>query len=626
MTTTKRPSYDTDWKQKYAGMIATADEAVRRLRPGQRVFIGTGCAVPTTLVSALTRRGAELTDTEIVHLLTFGEAPYTTQEMQQYFRVNSFFISHNVRDVIQKGLGDYTPIHLSDIPRLFNSGQLPLDVALIHVTPPDASGMCSLGVSVDIVKSAAENASLVIAEVNPNMPRTLGNSSLHVYDIDLLVPVETPLIEVSQLEPSGEARQIAEHLAALVEDGSTVEFGIGRIPQALMKLLTHKRDLGIHTEMLTDGIVDLVESGAVTGARKKIDHGKIAASFCLGSRKLYDYIDGNPLFSFHPTEYINDPSIISQQPKMVAINTALEIDLTGQVCADSLGEKFYSGVGGQVDFNRGAGKAPGGRAIIALPSTAQGGKASRIVTHLTEGAGVVTTRAGVHYVVTEHGVAYLHGKSVQERALALISIAAPQFRAQLLREAIHSKFLPSDLLDKESKLTGGSRELRTTMLLNDGTQLFFRAIHPTDEPRMRTLFYTLSQETIYYRYMQHMQAIPRKEILDMTYIDPRTEVAILATVPEAYGEDVVAIGRYYLDQKTNRAEVAFVVQDKWQRKGIGTFMLNHLIKIARRSGISGFTAEVLRTNRPMQAVFNRANCKVRSKLQDDVYHYDLNFE
>jgi len=626
MSATKQPSYDPDWKQKYASMITTAEEAVKKLRPGHRVFIGTGCAVPTTLVNAFTRRGPELTDTEVVHLLTFGEAPYTTQEMQRYFRVNSFFISHNVREVIQQGLGDYTPIHLSDIPRLFKSGRLPLDAALIQVTPPDLNGMCSLGVSVDIVKSAAENASLVIAEVNPNMPRTLGNSFLHVYDMDLLVPVETPVIEIAPLEPTEETRQIAEHIAALIEDGSTIEFGIGRIPQALMKLLTHKRDLGIHTEMLTDGIVDLIESGAVTGARKKIDRGKIVASFCLGTRRLYDYIDGNPMFAFHPTEYVNDPTIISQQPKMVAINTALEIDLTGQVCADSLGEKFYSGVGGQVDFNRGAGKSSGGRAIIALPSTAHNGTVSRIVTRLTPGAGVVTTRAGVHYVVTEHGVAYLHGKSVQERALALISIADPKFRGQLLREAIQSKYLPADLLDKENKLAGGPRELRTTMLLNDGTQIYFRPIHPTDEPRMRTLFYNLSQETIYYRFMQHIQTIPRKQILDMTYIDPRTEVAIVATVPEAYGEDIIAVGRYYLDVKTNRAEVAFVVQDKWQRKGIGTFMLNHLIKIARRNGISGFTAEVLRANRAMQTVFNRANCKVRSQLLDDVYHYELTFE
>jgi acyl-CoA hydrolase/GNAT superfamily N-acetyltransferase len=623
---TKPLSFDPNWKQKYANMIATAEEAVSKVRPGQRVFVGTGCAAPMTLVHALTHRGPQLPDTEIIHLLTFGEAPYADPEMRQYFRVNSLFISRNVREVIQEGFGDYTPIHLSDIPRLFNSGQLPLDVALVQVTPPDEHGMCSLGVSVDIVKSATENASLVIAEVNPNMPRTLGNSHLHIYDFDVLVPVATPVSEVVYAEESAEARQIAEHLAGLIEDGSTIEFGIGRIPQALMGLLTHKKNLGIHTEMLTDGIVDLVQSGAVTGERKKVDHGKVVASFCLGTRKLYDFIDNNPLFAFHPTEYVNDPFVISQQPKMVAINTALEIDLTGQVCADSLGEKFYSGVGGQVDFNRGAGKADGGRAIIALPSTARDGTVSRIATHLTEGAGVVTTRAGVHYVVTEYGVAYLHGKSIKERALALLSIAHPKFRPQLLREAIDSKFLPADLLDKETKLVAGSRDLHTTMLLKDGTQLYYRPIHPTDEPRMRQLFYNLSQETIYYRFMQHMTTIPRKQILDMTYVDPRTEVAIVATVPEAYGEDIVAVGRYYLDPKTNRAEVAFVVADKWQRKGIGTYMLNHLVKIARRSGISGFTAEVLRTNRPMQAVFNRANCKMKSQLLADVYHYDLLFE
>ncbi len=623
---TKKPSFDIEWQNKYASMIATAEEAARKLRPGQRVFIGTGVAEPRSLVQAMTARAKELSDTEIIHMLTFGDAPYATPEMAQFFRVNSLFIGKNVRDAIQAGLGDYTPIYLSDIPRLFNSGSLPIDAALIQVTPPDEHGMCSLGVSVDIVKSAAENASLVIAEVNPNMPRTKGNSLIHVYDIDVLVPVNTPIPEVSFAEETPEAGQIAEHIAGLVEDGSTLEFGIGGIPQALAPKLRDKKNLGIHTELLTDGIVDLIEAGAVTGARKKVDAGKIVASFALGSKRLYDCIDNNPMFAFHPTEYVNDALLISQQPKMVAINTALEIDLTGQVCADSIGKRFFSGVGGQVDFNLGAGRSAGGRAIIALPSTADDGNISRIVCHLTEGAGVVSTRASVHYVVTEYGVAYLHGKSIKERALALITVAHPKFRAKLLRDAIDSKFLPVDLLDQETKLVAGPSELRTAMLLNDGSQIKFRAIHPTDEPRMRTLFYNLSQETIYYRFMQHMQAIPRKQVLEMTYIDPRTEVAIIATVPEAYGDDIIAVGRYYLDPKTNRAEVAFVVQDHWQRRGIGTFMLNHLIKIARRSGISGFTAEVLRANRAMQAVFNKANCQVNSQLQGDVYHYELSFE
>jgi RimJ/RimL family protein N-acetyltransferase len=410
-----------------------------------------------------------------------------------------------------------------------------------------------------------------------------------------------------------------------VENGSTIEVGIGRIPHALLGFLEDKKDLGIHTEMITDGIVDLVEAGVVTGSRKTLDRGKIVASFCLGSRKLYDYIDDNPVFAFHPTEYVNDPFIISQHHKMVAINVALEIDLTGQVCADSLGTKFFSGVGGQVDFNRGAARAHGGKAIIALPSTAKSGKVSRIVTHLSPGAGVVTTRADVHYVVTEYGAAFLHGKSVQERALALISIAHPDFRGELLRQAIEAKYLSPDFADIEGKIVVGPKELRTTMLLGDGTQIGFRPIHPTDEPRMRSLFYELSQQTIYYRFMSDLKRIPRKQIQDFVYIDHRNDIAIVGTVPEAAGERIIAIGRYYLDPTTNLAEVAFVVHDEWQGRGIGTFLFGHLMKIARRNGIRGFTAEVLAQNKAMQAVFDRSGCKTRTRLAEGVYSYAMEF-
>ncbi|MCS7336749.1 MAG: GNAT family N-acetyltransferase [Verrucomicrobiae bacterium] len=619
-------TYDPNWQEKYKSMIATADEAVKRIQPGQRIFIGTGAAEPLELVQALTRRAPELPDTEIVHLLTFGEAPYAHRELTQYFRVNSFFIAENVRGIIQEGLGDYTPIHLSDIPRLFDSGRLPLDVALIQVTPPDARGMCSLGVSVDIVKSATANAGLVIAQVNPNMPRTFGDSLVHVYDIDVLVPSTQPIIEVRPPEADDVTRQIAEHVAALIEDGSTLEFGIGRIPQALMGFLRDKKDLGIHTEMISDGIIELVEAGVVTGARKTLDRGKIVTSFCLGTKRLYDYVNNNPLFAFHPTEYVNDPAVITKQHKMVAINTALEIDLTGQVCSDSLGTKFFSGVGGQVDFNRGAAKAPGGKAIIALPSTAKGGTVSRIVTRLSPGAGVVVTRAGVHYVVTEYGVAYLHGKSIQERALALITIAHPKFRAQLLREAIEAKYLSASMADKEGKIMVGPKEFRATYLMPDGTQIVFRPIHPTDEPLMRELFYALSQQTIYYRFMSNIRVVPRRQIQDFVYIDHRNEVALVGTIPAAHGEDIIALGNYYLDPKTNRAEVAFVVHDKWQRKGIGTFLLQQLIRIARRNGIRGFTAEVLAENKGMQAVFAKSNCKISTRFDGRVYSYILDFE
>ena len=616
---------DANWQTKYRDMIRTPQAAVAEIHPGKRVFIGTGCAQPTELVKALVARGAEIPDTEIVHLLTLGEAPYARAELARYFRINSFFIAENVRGMIQEGLGDYTPIFLSDIPRLFSSGQLPLDVALIQVTPPDERGMCSLGVSVDIVKSAAENAGLVIAQVNPRMPRTLGNSFLHVHDLDVLVPTDAPILEVSGPEPDETTRKIGEFIAALIDDGSTVEFGIGRIPQSIVEFLKDRRDLGIHTEMFTDAIIELIESGAVTGRYKSLDRNRVVASFCMGTQRLYDYIHNNPVFAFHPTEYVNDPLVISRQHKMVAINVALEVDLTGQVCADSLGSRFYSGIGGQVDFNRGASRAPGGRAIIALPSTARGGSVSRIVTRLSAGAGVVTTRGDVQYVATEFGVAYLHGKCVQERAIALISIAHPDFREQLLREAIEAKYVRSEMHDVEGKIRVGRADQKTTLLLDDGTQIAFRHVHPTDLPRMKDLLYALSQQTVYYRFMSPQKQFTQRQIQEFVYVDHRTEVAVVGTMPAAHGEEIIAVGCYYLNPKTNRAEVAFVVRDQWHNRGIGSFLLSYLASLAKGYGISGFTAEVLRANKPMQAVLNRSDAKVSNKLSGDVYSYRLDF-
>jgi RimJ/RimL family protein N-acetyltransferase/acyl CoA:acetate/3-ketoacid CoA transferase beta subunit len=438
-----------------------------------------------------------------------------------------------------------------------------------------------------------------------------------------LVPTDEPILEVTYVDDTEEAIQIAQFIAALVEDGSTVELGIGLIPHALMTFLRDKKDLGIHTEMLTDGIIDLIESGAINGSRKTIDRGKVVASFCLGTRRLYDYLNDNPLFSFRPTEYVNDPFIISRHEKMVAVNSALEVDLSGQVCADSLGARFFSGVGGQVDFNRGAARSHGGKAIIALPSTTTDGTATRIVTHLSAGAGVVTTRADVHYVVTEYGVAYLHGKSVQERAIALISIAHPDYRAQLVHEAIEARYLSADYASVEGKVLVGPRELSTTHLLTDGTRINVRPIHPTDEPRMRHLFYALSQQTLYYRFMSAVTHLPRRQVKDFIYIDHRSEIAIVATVPEAHGDEIVGVGRYYLDPNTNLAEVAFVVHDEWQHRGLGSFLFSYLDTFARRNGIRGFTAEVLLENKAMQKVFNRSNCRVRSMLRNNVYSYEM---
>ncbi|HUW61580.1 MAG TPA: GNAT family N-acetyltransferase [Candidatus Bathyarchaeia archaeon] len=620
----RKISYNPDWQKAHADQVVNADQALSHVKPGQRVFIGTGCGQPNELVRALAARSSQLADVQVVHLLTLGEAPYADKELSQHFVVNSFFIAENVRSVIQEGVGDYTPIFLSEIPRLFTTGQLPIDAALIQVTPPDDKGRCSLGISVDIVKSAAANAKLVIAEVNPQMPRTLGDSFIHVNDIDFLVPVDQPLIEVKWAEVTDVTRRIGEYVAALVEDGSTIELGIGRVPHAVLESLKEKKHLGIHTEMFTDALMDLVETGVIDGSLKSVDKGEIVASFCMGTKKLYDYIDNNPMFAFHPTEYVNDPFVISRQHKMVAVNVALEVDLTGQVCADSLGTKFYSGIGGQVDFNRGAARSEDGKAIIALPSTARNETISRIVAFLTPGAGVVTTRGDVHYVVTEYGTAYLHGKSVQERALALISVAHPKFREDLLKEAVKAKYVRAEMAEVDEFVVG-PQELKTSYLIDDGTLVSFRPIHPTDEPRIRDLFYGVSAETLFYRFMSRMKWISREQVQNFVYIDHRTEVAIVGTLPEAFGEDIIAVGRYYLDPHTNRAEVAFIVDDAWQNRGIGSFLLKHLITIAKRNGIAGFTAEVLRDNRAMQTVFQKSGCKVRSQVKEDIYVYEMDF-
>jgi acyl-CoA hydrolase/GNAT superfamily N-acetyltransferase len=638
MNDKRKPDYEADWKEKYSNMIAAAETAVAKIRPGQTVFIGSGGAQPLHLVRALVARHKNLADTQVLSSLTLGEAPYAFKELADYFSVNTFFISANVRGMIQEGYGDYTPLSLSDIPHLFTSGELPIDVALIQVTPPDKQGRCSLGISVDVVKSAAANAGLVIAQVNPQMPWTLGDSFVSIYDLDILVPVDEPLIETTYAgfiddvqtgafaeDARSITQAIGENIASLVEDGSTLELGIGRIPHAVAMFLQEKKDLGIHTEVITEAVIRLIEAGVVTGSQKSTDRGKIVTSFAIGTKELYDYVDNNPLFSFNPTEYVNDPFVIGQQNKMVAINTALEVDLTGQVCADSLGTKFYSGIGGQADFNQGAGRSPDGHAIIALPSTAEGGKVSRIVATLKPGAGVVTTRGAVHYVVTEHGIAYLHGKSVQQRAMALITIAHPDFREELLSKAIEYKWVRPEMADVEGRFFVGPKEVRTTMVLDDGTLISFRAMNPTDEPATRDLFYSLSQEARYYRYMSHMERIPRKQLQNFVYVDHRNDVAIVGTVPEAHGEEIIAIGRYYLDQKTNRAEVAFVVRDDWQKQGIGSFIMKHLANIAKRNGIAGFTAEVMRDNKAMQAVINHSGMKVTSKLNEGVFHFEMDF-
>lgn len=624
--------FDNNWQDRYRVMINSPRKALRRVRSGQRVFIGTGCGEPTVLVETLTTRAQELADVEIVQLFTKGDASYARREYADSFRLNSFFIGQNVRPMIQEGLGSYTPMLLSDIPHLFNSGQLPLDVALIQVSPPDERGMVSLGISVDIVKSAIENASLIIAQVNPRMPRTLCDSLVSVYDLDILVPVDVPILEREDEPIHPTSREIGKRVAALIPNGATIEFGFGRIdgygriPHATIPFLHDKKDLGIHSEMITDAIIELIESGAVTGARKASDRGRIVTSFCLGTRKLYDYIDNNPLFCFRPTEYVNNSEVISSQTRMVAINPAREIDLTGQVSTDSQQGSLYSGIGGMIDFNRGAAHAKNGRSIITLPSTDPEGTRSNIVPHLSTGAGVVVTRGDVYYVVTEYGVAYLYGKSIQERVMSLIAIAHPDFREQLFRDAIEAHYIRPELAEVGGRFIMPTDEtMRTTMLLNDGTEIQLRAVQPTDEAGMRDLMYDLSKETVYYRFMSRQSTFSHKQIQDFVYVDHRQEVTIVATVPEAHGEIIIGVGRYFLDEKTNRAEVAFVVRDTWQNRGIGSFLYRHLAELAKRNGIGGFTANVLRENQRMQTIFNHSGHKVTACLEEGVYSFTIDF-
>ncbi|WP_061249582.1 acetyl-CoA hydrolase/transferase family protein [Leptospira alstonii] len=413
----------------------SADTALSSVKSGQRVFVHSVAAAPTLLIDALTARADELTDVEMVHLHTEGKAPYAEPGMEGKFFTNALFVAANTRKAVEEGRGDYIPIFLSECPSLFRNGILPLDVALIQVSPPDKHGFCSLGVSVDISKAAVETAKIVIAQVNANMPRTHGDGIIHVNKIHSLVEGNLPLYEHVSERPSDVELAIGKNVASLVEDGATLQMGIGAIPNAVLTCLTSHKDLGIHTEMFSDGVMELVQKGIINGIRKKKHPGKIVSGFVMGTAKLYDFIDDNPEVAMLDIGYINDPHVIRKNPKVTAINSAVEVDLTGQVCADSIGTRQYSGVGGQMDFIRGASLSDGGKPIIALPSTTSKGE-SRIVSLLKPGANVVTTRAHVHFVVTEFGFADLYGKNLRQRAKALIAIAHPRHREKLEQEAL----------------------------------------------------------------------------------------------------------------------------------------------------------------------------------------------
>ena len=613
------------WRDRYADKIVTAGEAVACVKHGQRVFIGSGAGEPQALVEALSAR-EDLSDTEIIHILTLGVATYAEPRFGNSFRHNAYFIGPNVREAVAQGRADYTPIFLSEIPALFRTGRVVIDVALVQVSPPDAHGYCSYGVSTDIVKSAAESARMVIAEVNEQTPRALGDCFIHVRDIDLLVSSDVPVLEAVQGEPDELAKRIARHIANLIEDGATLQLGIGTIPDAVLHFLGDFKNLGIHTEMFSDGIIPLIEKGVITNSEKTLHRGKIVASFVMGSRKLYDFIDNNPLVEFHPTEYTNDPFIIAQNDKMISINSAIEVDLSGQVCSDSLGTMFYSGIGGQVDFVRGASRSKGGKPIIALPSTAGTEAFSRIVPTLKPGAGVVTSRGDVHYVVTEYGAVYLHGKSIRERAMALIQIAHPKFRPWLLAEAKARHLVYSDQIELPVMTPVYPDDLERWVDLRDESRAFLRPLKLTDEPLIRDMFYKLSPESIHYRFFRAIKAMPHDKLQDFLRVDYDSDMSLVMLTGSGADDDAIGIAHYGKDPRSNYADAAFLVRDDWQGKGIGTILVTKLIDAARSRGITGFTADVLADNHAMLHIFHKCGFSVESEMEDGIHRLRIPFE
>lgn len=609
----------------YKSKITSTEVLKRLITPGKRIFIGSAAGEPQTLVETLIEMEKYIPDTEVVHILTFGTSTYAEQKLSQPFRRNAFFVGPNIRDDVNQGRADFTPIFLSEIGKLLRSGSLHIDIALIQTSQPDKYGFCSLGVSVDVVKPAIEVADIVVAEVNKQMPRTLGDSFIHISGIDYMIESDRPLLTIDMKEPDDVARQIGEYVALLIPNGATIQLGIGTIPNAICSSLKDKKDLGVHTEMFSDGLIELIEKGVVTNLKKTLNRGKVIAAFCMGSKELYEFANDNPLIEFHPCDYTNNPYIIAQNNKMISINAALQIDLTGQVCADSLGEYYYSGIGGQVDFVRGAASSNGGKPIIVMPSTAINETISRIVPTLTPGAGVVTSRGDVHYVITEYGIANLHGKNIRERAMLLIGISHPKFRDELLEYARTHNLVYQDQLSVSKSAINYPVQYQQRQRFKD-IDVYFRPIKPEDEPLYRKLFYSLSEESKYYRFFNIVKAMPHEKLQHEVTVDFLKEMVIAGFIGDpGEEEEMIVVGKYVLDPSTNIAEVGILVHDQFQDKGIGTYLINYLLRIALDKGIEGFKAEILKQNTKMLHILHKTPFKVESKLEDDTYSMSIDF-
>ncbi|MHB1399627.1 MAG: GNAT family N-acetyltransferase [Trichloromonadaceae bacterium] len=582
----------------------TSDSWKKYIKNGYRIFLGTGAACPHTLIDLFLQSAEHFSDLEFVYLLCLGKNPWVDPKYEQSLRVNTFFLNQGTRDAVRAGRADYTPCFLSEIPALLTENTLPVDIALIQVAPPDAQGYCSLGVSVDIVKAAAKSAKYVIAQINQQMPQTFGQCYLHQDEIAAFIRVSEPLPEVLPPALDQTTLKIGKYVSLLVEDGCTLQVGIGKIPDAVLHQLTGRNDLGVHTEMFSDGLLQLYNNGNISNRFKGINEGKTIVSFCFGSRKLYDFIDRNPHIEFHGTDYVNNPAVIAQNHKMISITSATQVDLTGQIVSESVGGQFYSGIGGQVDFIRGAGMSKGGRPIIALPSTAMNGTVSRIVSEVSPGAGVVATRGDVHYVVTEYGIATLRGRSIRERVMELIQIAHPQFRDQLLDDMLQAHKVPA----YHKTTPAPVKELGDTEVIKleiKGEDYFLRPLHPSDQLRLQSFFYTHDKATLFQRYRKEPKKMGTAQAYRLVNTDLTRDMALCIVERQGPREVILAVGRYYLLEDGVRAEAAFVVHEAMRGKGFASLLLEKLIDIARQRKVKFLVANVRKDNPSMRRVLEK---------------------
>jgi acyl-CoA hydrolase/RimJ/RimL family protein N-acetyltransferase len=617
------------WKEKYPEKFANKKDIFKNILHGSRIFISTACGKPQYLVDALIKYVENQTKTAAKAASFFtwnlGVSPFVSEPLPGNLRQNSVFVGHGNREAIAAGTADYTPIFLSQVPKLLNSKRIPIDFALIQTSLPDENGYVSLGISVDITMAAVKNAAKIIAQVNAHMPRIHGNTFIHIKDIDYIVHHDEKLLEFTPIVPDDIAQRIGKYVSRIINDGDTIQLGYGSVPNAILSCLKGKKHLGVHTELLTDSMVDLVQKGIIDNSKKNLDNGKTVATFCMAAEQSYRYIHDNPAFEFRTVDYTNDPLIIAGIKNMTAVNSALQVDLTGQATAESLGGTFYSGIGGSADFMRGAVLAPGGKTILVLQSTAKDGTLSRFVPFIERGAGVTLNRGDIHYIVTEFGIAYVHGKNIRERAMSIIAISHPKFRPFLIAQAKKHKLIYRDqafIPGKSGEYPGHLETYRTT---KNGLSLFLRPVKIDDEPLIKDLFYSLSDTSLQRRFMSLRKDVPHKLRQNFVVIDYSMEMVILAAVEKNGKEIVAGMGHYIKNRDAHTAEVAFTVREDYHNEGIGTALLGYLTLLAKNEGLQGFVAEVLLENKPMLKVFEKMEFDMHRIIEDNTYRLIMRF-